>query len=260
MLEKEGHYQKTLLHPSFKGCAKYHVRVYLYVLMHLESRWRLFSLQHFYFWTDHKANKRQLGFRYMCKSHMCHGQKSCFFGDGKPPTFNRNPYNGPYKPLLLGWFSHPLLYGNNGSWWPDRTYLSAWPIENMSQCHCFDDMVLLSQPAYKAFWGCILYSHGEKDVEWPIPSPRTCNYNIYFPYSLKKNRLEEWYFSFWGAFLLLRKPSIGWVPTNPHHEEGDSPGESVKSKIIGISSTNRRGFGQKQGKYQPWMKMYTPEN
>ena len=40
-----------------------------------------------------------------------------FFGDGKPPTFNResgNPYNGyinPYK-----WVDdQPLLYGNNGS-------------------------------------------------------------------------------------------------------------------------------------------------
>ncbi len=23
---------------------------------------------------------------------------------------------GPYKPLLLGWWVYPLLYGNNGSW------------------------------------------------------------------------------------------------------------------------------------------------
>ena len=32
----------------------------------------------------------RLGMRF----HVCHGQKSRFVGDGKPPTFNRNPYNG----------------------------------------------------------------------------------------------------------------------------------------------------------------------
>ena len=45
---------------------------------------------------------------------MCHGQKSRFLGDGKPPTFNRNPYNWYIKPYY--WVDdHPLLYGNNGS-------------------------------------------------------------------------------------------------------------------------------------------------
>ncbi len=31
---------------------------------------------------------------------LCHGQKSQsrFSGDGKPPTFNRNPYNGYINP------------------------------------------------------------------------------------------------------------------------------------------------------------------
>ena len=29
---------------------------------------------------------------------MGHGQKSRFFGDGRPPTFNRNPYNGHTNP------------------------------------------------------------------------------------------------------------------------------------------------------------------
>ena len=39
---------------------------------------------------------------------MCHGQKSRFFGDGKPPTFNRNPYNGYINPYY--WVDdHPLL-------------------------------------------------------------------------------------------------------------------------------------------------------
>ena len=46
--------------------------------------------------------------------HMCHGQTSRFFGDGRPPTFNRNPYNGYINPYY--WVDdHPLLYGNNGS-------------------------------------------------------------------------------------------------------------------------------------------------
>ena len=45
---------------------------------------------------------------------MCHGQKSRFVGDGRPPTFNRNPYNGYINPYY--WVDdHPLLYGNNGS-------------------------------------------------------------------------------------------------------------------------------------------------
>ena len=28
----------------------------------------------------------------LSNNHVCHGQKSRFFGDGRPPTFNRNPY------------------------------------------------------------------------------------------------------------------------------------------------------------------------
>ena len=36
-------------------------------------------------------------------------------GDGRPPTFNRNPYNGYINPYYWVDFSHPLLYGNNGS-------------------------------------------------------------------------------------------------------------------------------------------------
>ena len=48
---------------------------------------------------------------------MCHGQKSRFFGDGKPPTFNDGILiMGPYKPLW-NWVDEfiPLLYGNKGS-------------------------------------------------------------------------------------------------------------------------------------------------
>ena len=46
--------------------------------------------------------------------HMFHGQKSRLFGDGRPPTFNRNPYNWYIKPYY--WVDdHPLVYGNNGS-------------------------------------------------------------------------------------------------------------------------------------------------
>ena len=40
--------------------------------------------------------------------------KSRYIGDGRPPTFNRNPYNGYINPYY--WVDdHPLLYGNNGS-------------------------------------------------------------------------------------------------------------------------------------------------
>ena len=53
--------------------------------------------------------------------YMCHGQKSRFFGDGKPPTFNRNPCNGYINPYH--WVDdHPLLYGNNGSLDPFAIY------------------------------------------------------------------------------------------------------------------------------------------
>ena len=40
--------------------------------------------------------------------------RSRCIGDGRPPTFNRNPYNGYINPYY--WVDdHPLLYGNNGS-------------------------------------------------------------------------------------------------------------------------------------------------
>ena len=45
---------------------------------------------------------------------MCHGQARRYIGDGKPPTFNRNPYNGYINPYYWA-DDHPLLYGNNGS-------------------------------------------------------------------------------------------------------------------------------------------------
>ena len=39
---------------------------------------------------------------------------SRFFGDGKNPTFNRNPYDAYINPYY--WVDdHPLLYGNKGS-------------------------------------------------------------------------------------------------------------------------------------------------
>ncbi len=57
---------------------------------------------------------------------ICAMVKSRYIGDGHP-TFNRNPYNGYIKPLLLGWFSHPLLYGNNGSLGPS-TYIYIYKV------------------------------------------------------------------------------------------------------------------------------------
>ena len=44
---------------------------------------------------------------------ICAMVKSRYIGDGRPPTFNRNPY-GYINPYY--WVDdHPLLYGNNGS-------------------------------------------------------------------------------------------------------------------------------------------------
>ena len=46
--------------------------------------------------------------------NICAMVKSRYIGDGKPSTFNRNPYNGYINPYY--WVDdHPLLYGNNGS-------------------------------------------------------------------------------------------------------------------------------------------------
>ncbi len=47
--------------------------------------------------------------------YLCHGQKSLYIlGMGRPPTFNRNPYNGYINPYY--WVDdHPLVYGKNGS-------------------------------------------------------------------------------------------------------------------------------------------------
>ena len=45
---------------------------------------------------------------------ICARVKSRCIGDGRPPTFNRNPYNGYINPYY--WVDdHPILYGNNGS-------------------------------------------------------------------------------------------------------------------------------------------------
>ncbi len=47
-----------------------------------------------------------------CHSHMCHGQKSLYWGWSS--HLNRNPYNGYINPYY--WIDdHPLLDGNNGS-------------------------------------------------------------------------------------------------------------------------------------------------
>ena len=52
---------------------------------------------------------------------ICAMVKSRYIGDGKPPTFNRNPYNGYINPYY--WVDdHPLLYGNNGSLDPGTYY------------------------------------------------------------------------------------------------------------------------------------------
>ena len=48
---------------------------------------------------------------------MCAMVKSRYIGDGKPPTFNRNPYNGYINPYY--WVDdHPLLYGKQWEFRP----------------------------------------------------------------------------------------------------------------------------------------------
>ena len=61
---------------------------------------------------------------------MCAMVKSRYIGDGRPPTFYRNPYNG-YINLYYWVDDHPLLYGNNGSLDPGTCYVgriwcSSW--------------------------------------------------------------------------------------------------------------------------------------
>ena len=47
-------------------------------------------------WSIHQMNKTLRWPRGVdaVVTHMCHGQKSRFIGDGKNPTVNRNPFNG----------------------------------------------------------------------------------------------------------------------------------------------------------------------
>ena len=61
---------------------------------------------------------------------------SRFVGDGRPPTFNRNPYNWYINPYY--WVDdHPLLYGNNGSLDPGTYmfifYFGVLPIPTVLQ-------------------------------------------------------------------------------------------------------------------------------
>ena len=63
---------------------------------------------------------------------MCHGQKSRFLGDGRPPTFNDgNPYNGYINPYY--WVDdHPLLYRINESLDPGTYVFLFFEIEDQS--------------------------------------------------------------------------------------------------------------------------------
>ena len=57
------------------------------------------------------------------KAYVPWSRLSRFAGDGRPPSFNRNPYNGDINPYY--WVDdHPLLYGNNGSLDPGTCTLS----------------------------------------------------------------------------------------------------------------------------------------
>ena len=47
--------------------------------------------------------------------YLCHGQKSRFFGDGKPPTFNRKPYNWYIRPIIGLIFLSPIIWKCHGS-------------------------------------------------------------------------------------------------------------------------------------------------
>ena len=58
---------------------------------------------------------------------------SRFIGDGRPPTFNRNPYNWNIKPYY--WVDdHPLLYGKNGSLEPSTFVFFTSPKNSGLRC------------------------------------------------------------------------------------------------------------------------------
>ena len=46
--------------------------------------------------------------------YVCHGQGCRYIGDGRPPTFNRNPYNWYIKPYY--WVDFPIPYYMEISW------------------------------------------------------------------------------------------------------------------------------------------------
>ena len=46
---------------------------------------------------------------------ICAMVKSRYIGDGRPPTFNRNPYNGYINPYYCVEFPSPITTGNNGT-------------------------------------------------------------------------------------------------------------------------------------------------
>ena len=48
-------------------------------------------------------------------------------GDGRPPTFSRESLKWVYKPLLLGWWVYPLLYGNNVGLDPSTSETALFP-------------------------------------------------------------------------------------------------------------------------------------
>ena len=69
----------------------------------------------------------------MNMAYKCAMVKSRYIGDGRPPTFDRNPYNGYIKPYY--WVDdHPLLYGNNVSLDPSTNGgdpITTYPIPGM---------------------------------------------------------------------------------------------------------------------------------
>ena len=53
---------------------------------------------------------------------MCHGQKKRYIGDGRPPTFNRNPYNG------LMTIPYYMEIQSNGSLEPGTYITGYWQL------------------------------------------------------------------------------------------------------------------------------------
>ena len=113
------------------------------------------------------------------------------------PPLNRNPYNGYINPYYWVDFSHPLLYGNKGSWSTrSHTSTSLLPqrVVTFFISHRYWRVVRLAQP----LWGACL--------PWKVCRPSE-NYQRELPL-----KIDGWFQ--WSDFLFGKTPIHNWSISN----------------------------------------------